>query len=221
MRKRGQPAKHAKKRVKWGDKEEAIRKNPSQYGSRARSQRVARDLSPWRSAESLHGSWPLAVRLLKNYIAPYFDQVSYHLSLSSNKSPLEQTPPLSINLGFFFPVFSPSWKVFSLTISTLMIFRFSSLVLSSSGWEVFHQLILCPVFLLSLPIIGLGGFSPATWSFETHQLPHGARMFSLVPRFSSSVSHHWVGRFFTRFPFKFPFNDSTLSGARVWRGRQL
>ena len=31
-------------------------------------------------------------------------------------------------------------------------------------------------------------------------------MFSLVPRFSSSGFHHWVGRFFTRFPSKFSFN---------------
>ena len=37
------------------------------------------------------------------------------------------------------------------------------------------------------PVIGLGGFSPTTWSLETHQLPYGARMFSFVPRFSSSV----------------------------------
>ena len=48
------------------------------------------------------------------------------------------------------------------------------------------------------PVIGLGGFSPATWSFETHQLPYRARMFSLDLRFSSPVSRHWVGRFFTK-----------------------
>ena len=30
-------------------------------------------------------------------------------------------------------------------------------------------------------------------------------MFLLVTRFSSSVFHYWVGRFFTRFPFKVPF----------------
>ena len=68
-----------------------------------------------------------------------------------------------------------------------MIFWFSSPV-SFIIWEVFHQLILCPVFLPSLFIIGLGDFSPATWPFETHQLPYGARMLSVVFRFSSLVS---------------------------------
>ena len=69
-----------------------------------------------------------------------------------------------------------------------MIFRFSSSVLFLSGWEVFYWLIPCPVFLLSLPIIGLGGFLLVTWSFETHQLLYGARIFSMVPQFSSPVS---------------------------------
>ena len=45
-----------------------------------------------------------------------------------------------------------------------------------------------PIFLLNLPIIGLGGFSLATWPFETHQLPYRAKIFSLVPQFSSLVS---------------------------------
>ena len=44
-------------------------------------------------------------------------QVSYHPSPLSSKSPLEQTPLFSINLGFSFPVVSLGWKVFSLTIS--------------------------------------------------------------------------------------------------------
>ena len=92
-----------------------------------------------------------------------------------------------------------------------MIFRFSSPVLLT-GWEVFHQLILCPVFLLSLPIIGLGGFSPATWSFETHQLSCKARMFLLVSQFSSSVSLIGFGGFLpgshSKFPFKVPFQGS-------------
>ena len=63
------------------------------------------------------------------------------------------------------------------------------------GWELFHRLIHCPVFLFSLPINGLEGFSPATWSFETYQLPYGARMFSVAPRFSSSVSLIGLGGF--------------------------
>ena len=52
-------------------------------------------------------------------------------------------------------------------------------------------------FLLQSPIIGLGGFSLATWSYETHQLFYGARMFSLVFQFSSPVSQ-WVGRVFIK-----------------------
>ena len=150
---------------------------------RARNRRVAGDLSPWRE-ERCRGACmvvAMAVRLLKNCIAPYSDQVPYHPSpLSSksliiqvppsNKSFLEQTPPLSTNLGFSFSVLSPGWKVFSLTIFTiydLAVFLPVPLI----SWEVFYRLILCPVFLLSLPISGLGGFSPATWPLETHQLP--------------------------------------------------
>ena len=141
-----------------------------------------------RASGSLHSSWPLIVQLLKNYIAPYSDQVSFHLSLFSNKSFLEQTPLFSINLGFSFLVLSLGWKVFSSTISILIIFRFSFSVLFSSGWGVFYQLIPRPVFLLNLPIIRFGGFSPATWTFETHQLSYRARIFSMVPRFSFLVS---------------------------------
>ena len=44
-RKRGQPIERIKKHAKWGDKEKATRKNPSQCGSRARSRWVVRDLS--------------------------------------------------------------------------------------------------------------------------------------------------------------------------------
>ena len=80
-----------------------------------------------------------------------------------------------------------------------MIFWFSSPSPSSVGrffidWSP-------PVFLLSLLIIGLGGFSPVTWLSENYQLPHRARMFSFITWISSSVSHNWVGRFFTRFLF--------------------
>ena len=75
-----------------------------------------------------------------------------------------------------------------------MIFQFSSPVLLT-GWEVFHWLISCPVFFLNLTIIGLGGFSLETWSFETHQLFYGARMFSVILRFSSPVSLIGLGAF--------------------------
>ena len=76
-----------------------------------------------------------------------------------------------------------------------MIFRFSSLVSPSLGWEVFHRLIFCPVFLFSFPIIGLGGFLLATWPFETHQLPYKARIFLVVLRFSILISLIGLGGF--------------------------
>ena len=67
----------------------------------------------------------------------------------------------------------------------------------------------CPVFLLSLLIIRLESFSAATWPFETHQLPYGARMFSVILRFSFSVSLIGLGGFspgfHSRFPFQVPF----------------
>ena len=58
----------------------------------------------------------------------------------------------------------------------------------SLGQEVFHQRPSTVTgFPPQSPVIGLGGFSPTTWSSETHQLPHGARMFSFITWFSSSV----------------------------------
>ena len=75
-----------------------------------------------------------------------------------------------------------------------MIFWVSSPV-SLIDWEVFHRLVSCPVFFPSFPIIGLEGFSIATWTFETHQLLYGARMFSMVSRFSSPVSFIGLGGF--------------------------
>ena len=77
------------------------------------------------------------------------------------------------------------------------------------GQEVFHQWpsinifpsIIIDWFLsdfsLQFLVIGLGSFSPATWSFKTHQLPYKAKMLSLVSRFSSPVSQ-WVERFFIK-----------------------
>ena len=77
--------------------------------------------------------WPLAVRLLKKYIAPYSDQVPYHLSPLSSKFLIIQVPHrpnhvpfLSTTLDFSIPFLSPGWKILSLMISTFMIFRLSS-----------------------------------------------------------------------------------------------
>ena len=158
------------------------RRNASQCGFRAQNRRVAGDLSPWRSTGSLHGSWLLAVWLLKELHSTLFWP-----SPLLSKSLLKPIPLFSINLGFFFPVLSLGWKVFSSTISTFIIFQFFSSISPLSGWEVFHQLIPCPVFIFSFPH-RLGGFSLATWPYETHQLPYGARIFSVVSRFSSPVS---------------------------------
>ena len=54
------------------------------------------------------------------------------------------------------------------------------------SWEVFHWLILCPIFSLNF-FTRLGGFSPATYLFEIHQVPYKAKMFSVISRFSSLV----------------------------------
>ena len=145
-------------------------------------------------------------------------QVSYHPSLllsksliiqvpPSNKSFLKQTFPLFTNLGFSFPVLSPSWKVVLLTISTLYNLLVFLPILFIS-WDVFYRLIFCPVFFLSLPIIGLGGFLPAIWSLGTHQLPYKAKMFSVVSWFSSLVSLIGLGGFSPAFH---PISPLTIS----------
>ena len=274
-RKRERLTRRAKKRAKWGNKEEAIRKNPSQCDSRARSRRVVGDLSPWRKErrEACNGSLTIGSLTISSLTIGSLTPKELHSTLFwpnplSSKFLLKQVFSFSTSLGFSFPVFNPGWKVFSTIISilySLLVFLPVPLI----GWEVFHQLIPCLVFLLSLFIIGLGDFSLATWPVETHQLPYGARMFSMVFRFSSPVSliglegfsldfHSRflfkipiqdsysrflfkipIQGFYLRFPFKIPIQgshskflfqvlfksslstDSTPSGARVWRGRQL
>ena len=137
-----------------------------------------------------------------------FDSVENWTALYS-----DQVPPLTTNLGF------PS-------LSLVQVGRFfHRQYLWSSGFpptfphyvlEVFYRLIPLSGFPPQSPTTRLGGFSPATWSsFETHPLPYGARMFSLVTRFSSSVSHHLGWEVFlqvpipgshSRFPLKLSFN---------------
>ena len=63
------------------------------------------------------------------------------------------------------------------------------------GLECFHF----PRFSSLVSLIGLEGFSPATWSLETHQLPYGAKVFSFSLVFLFSLPHR-VRRFFTQFP---------------------
>ena len=109
-------------------------------------------------------------------------QVPPQTSLSSNKPLLSPS-----TFGFSFPVLSPDWKVFLLTIFIIFWF-FSHISSSSSGGFLLIDFLVR--FSSPVSLIGLGDFLLATWSFETHQLPYGARMFSLVIRFSSLISHH-------------------------------
>ena len=81
----------------------------------------------------------IAVQLLKNYTAPYSDQVPHHPSFLSFKSLIDQTtfffsPPISV-----FPSLSfiQVGRFFLSTISTLydlLVFLPVPLI----GWEVFH-----------------------------------------------------------------------------------
>ena len=149
----------ASRRAKRGNKEEAIKKNPSQCSSKARSWRVAGNLSPWRKkcwrAYMVVDHWHF--NSWKNYTATYFDQVPYHPSLSLNKSVLENNPYFFHHSRFFLPCLAEFGRFFHWQYLHSMIFQFSSPV-HLIGWEVFHQLIPYPVFFLSFPIVGLGGF---------------------------------------------------------------
>ena len=101
------------------------------------------------------------------------------------------------------------------------IFWFSSHNSSSSS-KGFLLINLLSGFLSSSLIIRLQSFLPVTWSsIETHLLLYRVRIFSLVSQFSSLVFHYWIGRFFIRFLFKSFFNNSTFSGAYVWKIKQL
>ena len=76
-----------------------------------------------------------------------------------------------------------SVQIFSLTIFMIIRFFFPS----SSSVERF----IIDWSLSSFPpqfLTGLRAFSLVTWLFETYQLPYGARMFSMVSRFSFPAS---------------------------------
>ena len=124
----------------------------------------------------------MAVRFLKNYTASHSDQVPHYPNLSPNK--LLLSPPISV---FPFLFLDQVKRFFHQWYLYFMIFWFS-FPIPLISWEVFYWLISCLVFFFSLPIIGLGGFSPMTWPFKTHKLPYGARIFSVVFRFSSLAS---------------------------------
>ena len=131
---------------------------------RARSRRVAGDLSPWcrkcrevcmvvdqgsSTPKKLYSTlfWPSSLSS-KSFIIQVssFEQVF----LWTNPSFLHQSRSLSIILGFSFSVLCPNWKIFSLTISTLYDLSVFFPV-PFIGWEVFHQFISCPIFFPSLP----------------------------------------------------------------------
>ena len=154
----------------------------------------------WGAPKSLHDSWPLAVRLLKNYTAPYSDQVPYHLSPSSNKPLLSLSISISLHQsrfffsypqsrleGFFIDNIYTLWSLGFFPQSPSLIgrffidwffVRFSSPVSPSSGWEVFHQQHDL-LKLISFPIeLGYSQWSPG---FPLQSLSLGWEVFYQVP----------------------------------------
>ena len=199
-----------KRRQRRSDKEEVTKRNPSQCSSKPRSRRVVGDLSPWHgrrcrgagmvvdhgsfTPKKLHSTlfWP-SLLSSKSLII----QVPYHLSLLSSKSLIIQVPyhpsplltkphfssrhqsrlfllyPLSRLEGFFLDNIYTLWSFSFLPCLSHWLGGFSSIDPLSG-------------FLPQFPT-GLGGFSPATRPFKSHQLSYGARMFSVAPRLSSPV----------------------------------
>ena len=161
----------------------------------------------------------MAVWLLKNYKALYFDQVRYYPSSLSSKSLIIQvsyhpspssTKPHSSSLhqSRFF-LLCPSSRLegfFIDNIYTLLSFGFLPHPPHRlGGFSLINPLSGFPPQFPN----GLGGFSPAIQPFETHQLPYGAKMFSVAPRFSSPVffiglggfspgSHSYLQRFYAQ-----------------------
>ena len=222
-RKQGWPTGCAKKRAKWGNKEEAIRRNPSQFGSGARSRRIAGDLSPWRG-ERCRG-----VCMVVEHGSLTLEELHSTLFWTSpllSKSLIDQTKPL----------FSPPISVF-LSLSLVQvgrffyrqylhnstIFRFSSHICSSSFggfllidpypvflpnlsslvWEVFHQQYDC----LRLDSF-LTGLECSHWSPGFPLQSPIIRLGGFLPDYHS------------RFPFQVFFKsslstDCTLSGCNV------
>ena len=133
---------------------------------------------------------------------PFVVQPHWELNstLFPNKSFLS-----SYHFRFFLLYPCPGWKVFSSTIS--MIFQFPLTCLH----QVLRFFINWFPYPVSSPIslIGLGGFSPVTWSFETHQLSYKARIFSLVSRYLSQ-SHNKFGLFLPSYThsYTYMFNEA-------------
>ena len=155
----------------------------------ARSRQMAGDLPAWHKVSLRAYIWWIKPFAVWSYWG--VNSTLFRPSFSSTK-----VSPFTTNLDFFFPILSPSWKIFSLTIS--MIFWFFIHIYSSS-LKVFHWLILISGFPPQSSITGLRDFSPVTWSnFKTHQLSYGARILSLAFWFSSPVPliswevFHWV-----------------------------
>ena len=134
-----------KKHAKWGDKKEAIKRNPSQCDSRAGNRRVAGDLSLWRREcwGACGGSLTISSSTPKEIHSTLFWQVLHWPSPSLNK-PLLSLPLLVfpflflVQVGMFF-----YWQYSHKS----MIFQFSSHISSSSSGG-------------SLSINPLSGFPP-------------------------------------------------------------
>ena len=122
------PAKCARRRTKPGNKKEATKRNPSQCSSKARSRRVAEDLSPWRreyrGASMIVDHWQFdSWRTTQHLILTksLIIQVPLQTSPSSNK-PLF-SPPISVFPSLSFVQVGRS---FHQRYLHFMIFRFSS-----------------------------------------------------------------------------------------------
>ena len=144
--------------------------------SKARSWQVARDLSFWLGERQ--GIYIVVDHWQFNSIEELYS-ILFRPNPSLSKSLF--SPPISV---FFFLFLVQIRRFFHQQY--LWSFGFLS-TFPHRVLEVFYQLNPYPVFFFSLSIIGLRDFSPAIWFSETHQLPYGARMFSVVSWFSSSV----------------------------------
>ena len=162
--KQRQPKRRTTKRAKWDDKKESKAVWFSMESEAGRRLEICL-LSAGASGNLYLNGWNyLQFYPAENWIALYSNQVL----------------PLNINLGFSFSVLSPSWKVFSLTISIIFRFSFHIFLLSFGS---FLSIDFRVWFSSPVSFIRLRGFSPVTWSFETYQFSYGARMFSFSPGF--------------------------------------
>ena len=93
--KQERPTRHTKKCAKWGNKVEMIRRNLSQYGFKARTRQVAKNLSS--CCRECRGAWSNSL-IIGSLNPKKLHNTLFWSSPLLSKFLLEQTPPLSINL---------------------------------------------------------------------------------------------------------------------------